>query len=284
MKKITFIFFIFIANSFSISAQENEAKIHTFVQDKARPKEGMQAFIQNFMNEFNSHDVPKGTKELSMRIKFIVEKDGTFSNVEVLNDTSKVANEAIRVLNSMPPWTPSKHNGEYVRSSFILPIRIKLKNSKAKTLSIKQKKIYLKSLNQNKINTDFFDLTCNCAIVRSSTNNELQTEEYVMHANDQTGIYNMVFRKIDEKQAEEELRTIETDAEKQNADVKTVFFNGVKATEITFSMPDGDYVNQYRTFFLYKNNYLIGVSLVSYDKQLADLLFKHLKENFKLKI
>lgn len=289
MKKITFLFFIIIANCFSISAQEDQAEVHVFVEQKAGPKEGMQAFFQSFITAFNAPDVPKEIKELSIRLKFVVETDGTFSNIEELKDDTEAGREAIRVLKSMPAWNPAKHKGKNVRSAFTLPIKIKINDTNKDSeqpiyTTNEQIEDFKKSLTTNLIDAEYFNLECNCALVRSSTNNELQAEEFVLHTNDQTGVYNVVLRKIDEKQAEEELRTIEADAEKQNAAVKTIVFNGVKATEITFSMPDGDYENQYRTLFLYKNNYLIGVSLVSYNKQLADLLFEHLKENFKLKI
>lgn len=289
MRKIFFLFFIIIANCFSISAQEDPTKVHALVEQKAGPKEGMQAFFQNFITAFNAPNVPKEIKELSIRLKFVVETDGTFSNIEELKEDTEAGREAIRVLKSMPTWNPAKHKGKNVRSAFTLPIKIKINDTNKDSeqpiyTTNEQVEDFKKSLKTNLIDAEYFNLECNCALVRSSTNNELLAEEFVLHTNDQTGIYNVVFRKIDEKQAEEELRTIETDAEKQNAIVKTIVFNGVKATEITFSMPDGDYVNQYRTLFLYKNNYLIGVSLVSYNKQLADLLFEHLKENFKLKI
>ena len=86
MRKIFFLFFIIIANCFSISAQEDPTKVHALVEQKAGPKEGMQAFFQNFITAFNAPNVPKEIKELSTRLKFVVETDGTFSNIEELKE------------------------------------------------------------------------------------------------------------------------------------------------------------------------------------------------------
>lgn len=55
-------------------------------------------------------------------LKFIVEKDGSFSNVEVLRSPDDaLSQEAIRVLNSMPLWKPAQKHGTIVRSRYMLP-------------------------------------------------------------------------------------------------------------------------------------------------------------------
>ncbi len=92
------------------------------------------------------------------------------------------------------------------------------------------------------------------------------------------------FRKMDLQQAQRELETVKSDAVRQKAIVKNTKFNGIKATEISINIPNGDYVDNYRMLFLYHNQHIVAVNVVSYKTQLADLLFKHLKENFKLKI
>lgn len=286
MKKILYLLSILLVNSFSMVAQED---IQTFVQQKAHPKEGIQNFMQNFIEEFNVPDIPKEVEQLRMRLKFVVEKDGSFSDIQVIDDKFGVGEEAIRALKMMPAWVPAVHNQKNVRSAFTLPITINVndpqKDSEQLVYTTEEEvKSFKDSLNNALVDTEFFDLKCNCALVKSSTNDQLQTEEFMIQAQDQTAYYNVVFRKITQQQAEAELRTIENDAEKQNAIVRTIVFNETKTAEVTFSMPDGDYVNHYRTLFLYKNDYLVAISIVSYKKQIADLLFEHLKGNFKLKI
>lgn len=56
-------------------------------------------------------------------VEFVVEKDGSLSNVKVLRGVSKeIDAEAIRVIEAMPKWTPAVHKKKYVRSRARLPI------------------------------------------------------------------------------------------------------------------------------------------------------------------
>ena len=60
-------------------------------------------------------------------VSFIVEKDGRVSNVRLLRSVqSALDKEAIRVVKSMPKWTPGKQNGKPVRVRFNLPVMFKL--------------------------------------------------------------------------------------------------------------------------------------------------------------
>ncbi|MDR2511848.1 MAG: energy transducer TonB [Bacteroidales bacterium] len=63
-------------------------------------------------------------------LRFIVEKDGSLSNVEVVRGIGAGCDEeALRVAKLMPKWTPGKNNGLPVRSYFSMPIKFTLKNS-----------------------------------------------------------------------------------------------------------------------------------------------------------
>jgi periplasmic protein TonB len=59
-------------------------------------------------------------------IRFIIEKDGSISNIETIRNPSVVAEEVIRVINLMPTWEAGKHHGQPVRVRFFLPVRINL--------------------------------------------------------------------------------------------------------------------------------------------------------------
>ena len=60
-------------------------------------------------------------------VSFIVEKDGRVSNVRLLRSVqSALDKEAVRVVKSMPKWTPGKQNGKPVRVRFNLPVMFKL--------------------------------------------------------------------------------------------------------------------------------------------------------------
>lgn len=60
-------------------------------------------------------------------ISFIVEKDGQISNVEVLRGIGGGCDEeAMRVVKSMPNWTPGQQRGNPVRVQFRMPIKFAL--------------------------------------------------------------------------------------------------------------------------------------------------------------
>ena len=61
-------------------------------------------------------------------VRFIVEKDGSISDVKPVLSVHPLLNkEAVRVVKSMPKWSPGKHNGKPVRVRFNLPVMFKLK-------------------------------------------------------------------------------------------------------------------------------------------------------------
>lgn len=60
-------------------------------------------------------------------VSFIVEKDGTISDIKVLRTINDdLSAEAIRVISKFPRWIPGELNGKMVRVRYNLPIRFKL--------------------------------------------------------------------------------------------------------------------------------------------------------------
>ena len=60
-------------------------------------------------------------------VRFIVEKDGSISDVKPILSVHPLLNkEAVRVVESMPKWSPSKQNGKPVRVRFNVPVMFKL--------------------------------------------------------------------------------------------------------------------------------------------------------------
>jgi len=74
---------------------------------------------------------PKGANkgEGASYITFIVEKDGTLTNIKVLRGASNCPNcdaDAVRVISIMPKWNPGIQNGINVRVQYNLPIKLTL--------------------------------------------------------------------------------------------------------------------------------------------------------------
>ena len=60
-------------------------------------------------------------------IKFIVSKDGSITNIEVISSPHEIlSNEAIRVIKLMPKWKPGILKGKPVNVQYTLPINFKL--------------------------------------------------------------------------------------------------------------------------------------------------------------
>ena len=60
-------------------------------------------------------------------INFVVEPDGSVSNVKVLRGIGGGCDEeAMRVVKSMPKWKPGKQRGKAVRVSYMLPVNFQL--------------------------------------------------------------------------------------------------------------------------------------------------------------
>ena len=56
--------------------------------------------------------------------QFVVEKDGSISNVQVVRSSGDdfLDKEAVRVLSIMPKWKPGEQQGKIIRTSYTIPI------------------------------------------------------------------------------------------------------------------------------------------------------------------
>ena len=64
-------------------------------------------------------------------VQFVVEKDGSVSDVKTVRSVSpELDAEAIRVVNMMPKWTPGKQRGKAVAVKFTMPIMFRLDTPK----------------------------------------------------------------------------------------------------------------------------------------------------------
>ncbi len=62
-------------------------------------------------------------------LSFVIDKDGRLTNVEVLQAPDRsLAEEAVRVLNKSPKWSPGKQRNQTVRVRFTLPVDFRVQN------------------------------------------------------------------------------------------------------------------------------------------------------------
>lgn len=112
----------------TIIDEGEELKIHTFVEEWPEFPGGDMARIK-FLSENIVY--PKDAKDAGIQgpvhLTFVVEKDGSITNVNILRGIGGGCDEeATRVVSSMPKWEPGRQNGKEVRVQFIMPINFKL--------------------------------------------------------------------------------------------------------------------------------------------------------------
>ncbi|HBV49929.1 MAG TPA: energy transducer TonB [Alistipes sp.] len=62
-------------------------------------------------------------------LSFVIEKDGRLTNIQVLMTPDRsLSEEAIRVLNKSPKWSPGKQRNKPVRVSYTLPVDFRVSN------------------------------------------------------------------------------------------------------------------------------------------------------------
>jgi periplasmic protein TonB len=108
--------------------EDEELKIHMVVEESPEFPGGDNARIK-FLRDNIIY--PKVAKDAGIsgpvHLTFVVEKDGTISNVGVLRGIGGGCDEeATRVVSSMPKWKPGRQNGKEVRVQFNMPINFKL--------------------------------------------------------------------------------------------------------------------------------------------------------------
>lgn len=91
---------------------------------------GRQTGLMEFIAKNLRYPVKAQKEGIQGRViaRFIVEKDGSVSNLAVArrSASSELDAEAIRVLSTMPKWTPGKQRGKEVRVKYTVPIAFRL--------------------------------------------------------------------------------------------------------------------------------------------------------------
>jgi protein TonB len=105
-----------------------EAPIFTVVESMPEFKGGMKKLYEYLGNNIK---YPVMAKESGIQgkvyVTFVVERDGSITDVRVLRGIGGGCDEeAVRVVQSMPNWTPGMQRGKPVRVQYNLPVRFTL--------------------------------------------------------------------------------------------------------------------------------------------------------------
>jgi len=123
-----FVFFLFMTNT--VTGQENNGEDTTIYKVvKESPAEFPGGFEALYLFINKNLIYPKTTLcvEGKVYVKFIVERDGTLSNIQiqkVLQDLYDA--QVIKVFEMIPKWNPAKLMGKTVRQEMVLPVKFTL--------------------------------------------------------------------------------------------------------------------------------------------------------------
>lgn len=92
---------------------------------------GIEKFYQFVGKNFKiPEEASKNNVNGRVYLKFIVEMDGTLSNIKIIRDMGYgIGAEAVRVLKICPKWIPAKINNKPVRTEYSLPINVQSNKS-----------------------------------------------------------------------------------------------------------------------------------------------------------
>ena len=108
---------------------EEEVKIFTVVENDPEFPGGMDALYKYLAENIKYPQLARDNGITGkVYVTFVVERDGSIANPRILRDIGGGCGaEAIRVVKSMPKWTPGKQRGKAVRVQFNLPVNFNLK-------------------------------------------------------------------------------------------------------------------------------------------------------------
>ncbi|KAA5538227.1 energy transducer TonB [Paenimyroides baculatum] len=281
--KILLIIIFTLFSSAKIQAQESiedDEKVYKFVQKKAAPKQGISKFLQAFTNEFNSLVIPPKFDEISFKLKFVIEKNGMLSNIEIKENEHAYAyvEEIIRVLKKAPAWQPAENKGKIVRSVNVVPVKLRF------PMRSVDKTLLEKAILERTVNTEFFEFECNCKLINSSTNQYNKVKEFAYNTTDNNVFYSITLKEILLTNTENHFDLIKADAEKQNATINEIDYKTYRALESNYIVNGNDSKFYNNTLYFIAGNYLITITVISTNEQISKFNFADLKQTFKLKI
>ncbi len=108
--------------------EEEDVQIFTVVENDPEFPGGMEALYKYLRENIKYPSLARDNNITGkVYVTFVVERDGSIANPRVLKDIGGgCGQEAIRVVKTMPKWTPGKQRGKAVRVQFNLPVSFNL--------------------------------------------------------------------------------------------------------------------------------------------------------------
>lgn len=106
-------------------AQE-DTTVYDIVDQEAEFPGGMPKMMKWFIDQDINFedDYINGTCLSRIKLQFIVEKDGSISNIKSLNTCALSQEKAVKLMGMSPKWIPAQINSNVVRMRYFMPITI----------------------------------------------------------------------------------------------------------------------------------------------------------------
>ncbi|HRJ31736.1 MAG TPA: energy transducer TonB [Cyclobacteriaceae bacterium] len=111
-----------------VEEKEDVDQIFLVVEETATPKGGMGAFYKYVGDKMK---YPAQARRMGIEgkvfVEFVINRDGSITDVKAIKGIGAGCDEeAVRVVQSAPPWNPGKQRGKPVRQRYVVPITFKL--------------------------------------------------------------------------------------------------------------------------------------------------------------
>ena len=130
MKKLMYAVMLLLGMSITVSGVAQNNDVYSIVEEMPEYPGGMDKLVEYLSQniKYPQQAIEKGI-EGKVFVSFIVEKDGSVSNVQVQRSLGGGCDEeAVRVVKAMPKWKPGKQDGKPVRVRYNLPINFRLQD------------------------------------------------------------------------------------------------------------------------------------------------------------
>ena len=126
MKKLFLIMFFmaFVSVNAYSQSDDSDNEVYSMVDERAQFPGGQNEMLKYLQENLQYPEAAKANNVHGrVIVKFIIERDGSLSDIKVMKGIGSGCNEeAIRLIQSMPKWKPGKNKGKEVRVSMMVPV------------------------------------------------------------------------------------------------------------------------------------------------------------------
>ena len=125
MKKFIFIALL-LSLAVHVSAQQ-DTNVYYYPDTEAAPKQGLNEFCFSLFDIFDDIEITEDqdiTCLGRLHIMFIVEIDGTITQLNCIDHCGHTLNSVLLVDRFKEKWIPATNNGKAVRSKYHIPINV----------------------------------------------------------------------------------------------------------------------------------------------------------------